>query len=670
MPEQLNPTGAEAAVFPSPTCRNAKDRESKEKRMPGLQTLFTPGRIGRLSLKNRIVMPPMATHLATDQGDITDRLIDYYAERAKGGVGLVVVESSFPSAVGHPNRIVLDGKRRIPRLQQLVEAVRREGAKVVLELNTHMGRQDRNPLSPSDVPHPITGVKAKPATIADIKKLQEEYAEAAARVREAGFDGMMIHGGTGYLIAEFLSPLVNRRTDQYGGDARGRARFALEFVEKTREKVGRDFPLIFRMMSHERVVGGFCTEDAITVARLFEEKGVDAIDVITGSAVSHEWTAPPFFMPPGCNTDVSEAIRKAVRIPVLVAGKINDPGLADQILKDGKADFVDIGRGLLADPYFAAKAREGRSDEIRKCIGCVRCGERIVSSLDPVICTVNPAVGREKEFEGKPAGRKKNLLVIGGGPAGMQAALIADRRGHHVTLWEKKDQLGGNLLLATVPSEKGDLKDFLLFLEKEVEGTGVKVTLQKEATPESVKSAAPESVIVATGSLPFIVDLPGIRGKNVLGFSEVLSGRKEISGEQVLVWGAGLVGCEVACFLAERGNQVTLIFPEPEAAPDVVYPDLKKHLLMKLQENQIWIEKGVREFKEVTPEGLAIVDKDGREAFIRADKIVLATGARPESALATSLRGEVPELYEAGDCMEVRQLLEAIHGGADAALKI
>jgi len=637
--------------------------------MPEFQKLFSPGRIGNLDIKNRIVMPPMATHLATDQGDVTDRLIDYYAERARGGVGLVVIESSFPSAVGHPNRIVLDGKRRIPRLRQLVEAVHRESAKVALELNTHMGRQDRNPLSPSDVPHPITGVKARPATIADIKKLQEEYGEAAERVREAGFDGMMIHGGTGYLIAEFLSPLVNRRTDGYGGDARGRARFALEFVERTREKVGKDFPLIFRMMSHERVAGGFGTEDAIAVARLFEEQGIDAIDVITGSAVSHEWTAPPMFMPPGCNTDVSEAVRKAVRIPVLVAGKINDPYLADQILRDGKADFVDIGRGLLADPHFVAKALEGKCDEIRKCIGCVRCGERIVSSLDPVVCTVNPAVGREKEFEEKRSGKRKKVLVIGGGPAGMEAAIIANERGHEVTLWEKADRLGGNLILAAVPSGKRDMEDFLDFLTKRLRTSTVKVALEKDVTTASVTKFASDAVIVAIGSHPYIVDIPGIRGENVSGFGEVLSGTMDIKGKTVVVWGAGLVGCEVATFLAENGNKVTLIFPESEAAPDVVYSDVKKHLLKKLEENKITIETEVRQFKEITSDGLAFVDKGGREAFIQADKIILATGARPRSTLAQSLRGKVPELYEAGDCVEVRRLLEAIHEGAEAALK-
>jgi 2,4-dienoyl-CoA reductase-like NADH-dependent reductase (Old Yellow Enzyme family)/thioredoxin reductase len=632
--------------------------------------LFEAGRIGKMDLKNRIIMPPMATHMATNEGDITDRLIDYYAKRARGGVGLVVIESSFPNTIGHPKRIALDHDQRIPSLQRLVGAIHKGGAKVVMELNTHMGRQDRNPLSPSDVPHPITGVKARPATIEDIKKLKEEYGNAARRVKEAGFDGMMIHGGTGYLIAEFLSPLVNKRTDQYGGSIEGRARFALELVEITREKVGDDFPLIFRLMSNERTVGGLDTDDAITISKMFQENGVDAIDVITGSAVSHEWTAPPMYMPAGCNTDVSESIRKEVKIPICVAGKINDPYLAEQILREGKADFVDIGRGLLADPDFVTKTIEGRVGEIRKCIGCVRCGEQIVTSLDPVRCTVNPAVGKEKEFDKKMAGKRKKVLVVGGGPAGMEAAIIADQRGHDVTLWEKKDRLGGNLSLAVIPSGKDDMEKFLDYLNKQVRESKVKVNLGKEATIESVKEFAPEAVVVAIGSYPFIIDIPGIHGENVQGFSEILSGRAEVGGKKIVVWGAGFVGCEVAYFLAEKVNKVTLIFPETDPAPDVAYPDLRKLLLKKLEENQVKIETGVGQFREITSKGIAIIDKEEKEVIIEADKIVLATGARPQRTFAQSLRREVPELYEVGDCVEVRRLLEAVYEGAKAALKI
>jgi 2,4-dienoyl-CoA reductase-like NADH-dependent reductase (Old Yellow Enzyme family)/NADPH-dependent 2,4-dienoyl-CoA reductase/sulfur reductase-like enzyme len=633
--------------------------------------LFEPGRIGKLDLKNRIIFPPMATHMATQEGDVTDQLVNYYIERARG-VALVVIEGSFPSPVGHPKRIALDHDGRLAGLQKLVRAIRQEGAKVMIEVNTHMGRQDQNPLSPSDVPHPVTGKRGKPAALADIQKMVEEYGEAAKRVKKAGFDGIMIHGGTGYLVAEFLSPLVNRRTDEYGGDVRRRARFALDLIDVTRENVGPDYPVFFRVMSHDRVPGGFNTEDAITTCKLFQDHGVDAVDIITGSAVSHEWTAPPMYLPAGCNTDVSEAVRKEVSMPVAVAGKINDPLLAEQILREGKADFIDIGRGLLADPNFVIKTLDGKAGNIRRCIACLRCAEQYLFSKDPVICAVNPAVGKEKEYELalKDVKKKKRVLVVGGGPAGMEAAVIADRRGHEVTLWEKSNQIGGNLNLAPVPSGKGDMKYFLDYLNKELQESNVKVTLRKKATFKLVKDAVPDAVVLATGSRPFVVDVPGIESENVLGFTEVLSGEKDLRGEKIVVWGAGFVGCEVAYFLAEKGNEVTLIFPESEPAPEVAYPDNRKLLLQKLDENHVRIEVGIREFKEINSKGIALVDKDGKDVFFEANHIVLATGARPLSDFQESDKKQFREVYEAGDCVEVRRLLEAVHEGAGAALKI
>jgi 2,4-dienoyl-CoA reductase-like NADH-dependent reductase (Old Yellow Enzyme family)/NADPH-dependent 2,4-dienoyl-CoA reductase/sulfur reductase-like enzyme len=633
--------------------------------------LFEPGRIGKLDLKNRIIFPPMATHMATQEGDVTDQLVNYYIERARG-VALVVIEGSFPSPVGHPKRIALDHDGRLAGLQKLVRAIRQEGAKVMIEVNTHMGRQDQNPLSPSDVPHPVTGKRGKPAALADIQKMVEEYGEAAKRVKKAGFDGIMIHGGTGYLVAEFLSPLVNRRTDEYGGDVRRRARFALDLIDVTRENVGPDYPVFFRVMSHDRVPGGFNTEDAITTCKLFQDHGVDAVDIITGSAVSHEWTAPPMYLPAGCNTDVSEAVRKEVSMPVAVAGKINDPLLAEQILREGKADFIDIGRGLLADPNFVIKTLDGKAGNIRRCIACLRCAEQYLFSKDPVICAVNPAVGKEKEYELalKDVKKKKRVLVVGGGPAGMEAAVIADRRGHEVTLWEKSNQIGGNLNLAPVPSGKGDMKYFLDYLNKELQESNVKVTLRKKATFKLVKDAVPDAVVLATGSRPFVVDVPGIESENVLGFTEVLSGEKDLRGEKIVVWGAGFVGCEVAYFLAEKGNEVTLIFPESEPAPEVAYPDNRKLLLRKLDENHVRIEVGIREFKEINSKGIALVDKDGKDVFFEANHIVLATGARPLSDFQESDKKQFREVYEAGDCVEVRRLLEAVHEGAGAALKI
>ena len=638
--------------------------------MAVLTKLFEPGSIGKMQLKNRVIYPPMATHLASDDGDVTDLLIDYYAARARGGVGLIVVEGSFPNPVGHARRIALDTLDRLPGLKRFVDAIHEEGAKIVIEINTHMGRQDKFPLSPSDVPHPISGVRGRPITRDDISRMKAEYGNAAGIAREAGFDGIMIHGATGYLVSEFLSPLVNKRTDEYGGDVRGRARFGLELMQAARQQVGRDYPIIFRLMSHDRVEGGVSTADAIAFTQIFQNNGVDAVDLVTGSAVSHEWSAPPYYLPAGCNTDVSEAVKRNVRIPVCVAGKINDPYLADRILSEGQADFVDIGRSLLADPDFLKKAQEGRADEIRRCIACDRCGFAIVASLDPFFCSVNPAVGREKEFELKlaPTGKKKKVLVVGGGPAGMEAAVVAEARGHTVTLWEKGDKLGGALNFAVMPY-KEDLRVFANYLKRQLQESGVTVTLGAEATPESVRKFGPDAVIVASGGKPFVVNIPGIDGPNVVGFADALMGSSK-PGNKTVVWGAGFVGCEIAAFLAEKGESVTLVFPEPQAAPDVKNSDIRKFLLKELEENNVEILSGIKEFKRVTSNGLVVTDKEGAERTVEGSKIVLATGLRPDEGIAHALSNMVPELYEAGDCVSPRQVMEAVHEGAEAALQI
>jgi NADPH-dependent 2,4-dienoyl-CoA reductase/sulfur reductase-like enzyme len=422
-------------------------------------------------------------------------------------------------------------------------------------------------------------------------------------------------------------------------------------------------------MSHERVEGGFNTEDAITVSKLLQKNGVDAIDVVSGSAFAHEWSAAAIYMPAGYNTDISEVLRREVSIPISVAGKINDPYLAEEILSDGKADFVDIGRGVLADPQFVIKTMQGRTAEIRRCIGCLKCGDQILITPGPVMCTVNPAAGREKEFESKlkAVEAKKRVLIIGGGAAGMEAAIIAGQKGHDITLWEKSDTLGGQLNLAVIPSGKSEMALFRDYLKGELKKSGVRVELEKEATAASIMEFSPDAVVVAVGATPFVVDIPGVTGENVVGYWDVLSGERE-TGRKVVVWGAGLVGCEVAYFLAEKGKEVTQVFPEMEAAPDVLSPDLRILLVKKLEANKVKTKAGVKEFKEITSRGISLIDKEGRDVFIEADNIVLATGARSDITLARSLKGKVSNLYEAGDCVEPRRLFEAVSEGAEAGL--
>ena len=633
--------------------------------------MFEPGRIGRLELKNRIVFPPMITRYMSEDGSISDRLIDYYAERAKGGAGLIVIEASYPRSSGYPGRIYLNDDRFVPGLRRLVDAVHRGGARIVCEVNPSRGRADEHdPASASNVPHPYTGVVPRSLSVPEIKRLEEDFGEGVRRVKEAGFDSVMVHGATGYLVSEFLSPLINRRTDEYGGDIKGRARLALELVEIAKQYVGPDYPVIFRLMADDKMEGGFGVEDAIALCRMLQEAGMDAVDITAGAAETLEWTAPPMYLPAGCNADLAQAIKREVSVPVCVAGKINDPYLAEDILRKGKADFVALGRALVADPYFPKKAMEGKVSDIRKCVACQRCAEAVTIEHIPLHCTVNPAAGREREFEPKPAKKKRRVLIIGGGPGGMEAAIIAAQKGHRVTLWEQTDRLGGQLNLAMIPPYKDDLNSLLESLKAQLERWKVTVKLKKKGTVNAINKFAPDITVLAVGSTEAVPDIPGIKGENVVTCREVLSEERE-TGNKVVVIGGGSIGCETADFLSERGKNVIVVFPE--AAPltlTVVDRTIKKPLLERLEQKKVKILAGVKEFKEITPEGIELMDGGGNRLFLEVDHIVLATGARPNKNLAQSLRGKVPNLFEVGDCAEPRRLLEAIQEGAAAALKI
>jgi 2,4-dienoyl-CoA reductase-like NADH-dependent reductase (Old Yellow Enzyme family)/thioredoxin reductase len=641
--------------------------------MQEFRKIFEPGRMGRLELKNRIVFPPMITRYMSEDGSISDRLIDYYAERARGGTGLIVLEASYPRSSGYPGRIYLNDDKFIPGLRRLVESVHKEGAKIVCEVNPHRGRADEHdPASASNIPHPYTGVVPRPLSVPEIKRLEEDFGEGVRRVKEARFDGVMIHGATGYLVSEFLSPLINKRRDEYGGSIQGRAKFALELVELAKKCAGIEYPIIFRLMADDKMEGGFGIEDAIALCKMLEEAGVDAVDITAGAAETPEWTAPSMYLPAGCNADLAYAIKGELRVPVCVAGKINAPYLAEDILKKGKADFVALGRALVADPYFVKKVMEGKVSDICKCVACQRCAEAVTTEHIPLHCTVNPAAGREREFESKlkPAKKKRKVLIIGGGPGGMEAAIMAEQRGHSVTLWEESDRLGGQLNLAVIPPCKADLNSLLENLKAQLEMLKVTVKLKKKATVKAINKFAPDITVLAVGSAEAIPDIPGIKRETVITCREVLSGERE-TGDKVVVIGGGSIGCETADFLSEKGKNVIVVFPE--AAPmtlTVVDRSIKKPLLERLEKKKVKILAGVKQFKEITPKGIMLIDGEGKELFLEADRIVLATGARPNKALAQSLRGKVAKLFEVGDCAEPRRLLEAIQEGAEAGLKI
>lgn len=628
--------------------------------------LFETGYIGSLQLKNRIIMPPMVAGYMTAEGQVSDQLISYYTARAAGGAALIVVESSYPRSTGYPGRIYVNDDNCIPGLRRLVENIHHAGAKAAIQMNPHRGRADEHdPASSSVVPHPWTGVIPRELTVNEIKELIEEFGEGARRAKEAGFDAIMIHGASGYIVSEFLSPRINKRADEYGGDIKGRAKFALELLEITKQKTNSDYPVIFRLTADEKLKNGFGLEDAVLLSKLLEEAGADALDVTSGVAESFDSTVPYMYYPRACNTYLSESIKKQVKIPIIVAGRINDPYVAEEVLSKAQADFIDLGRALIADPEFPRKAIEGQPEDIRKCIACLRCIEAVVFQHQPMRCTVNPTCGREREFKVEPAERKKKILVIGGGPAGMEATIVAAQRGHEVTLWEATDKLGGQLNLALIPPDKGELNNLSQYLSIQLERSKAKVELNKKATPEAIIEFAPDVVILATGSKPFV---PEIKGKEkALTVKDVLSGEARV-GRNVIVVGAGFIGCETAEFLHDQGKQITIVEILDEVAADSIY-SIKKPLKERLEKRGIKVFTGVKQ-EEVTDRGMEIVDRDGNKVSLEADDIVIATGSTPDESLQKALQGKIAELYSVGDCVEARRLLEAVHEGAEVALKV
>jgi 2,4-dienoyl-CoA reductase-like NADH-dependent reductase (Old Yellow Enzyme family)/thioredoxin reductase len=601
----------------------------------------------------------------TPLGTITQRIIDHYAERAKGGTGLIIVEATtmdWPVGKVGSCPLRLDRDSYIHGFRDLVEAVHAHGAKVAVQLQ-HVGGQTnrRNtegaqPVAPSVVPFP-RGDTPRALTIEEIRSVIREFAESILRAKTAGFDAVEIHGAHGYLVTQFHSPYFNKRTDLYGGSFQNRMRFAEELVEAAREKVGGDFPLIFRFSADEHVAGGVDVEEATRIARTLEEAGVDAIDVSAGVHAARPWIFPPMAMPRACNVDTAKAIKAAVDVPVIVVGRLGDPVLAEQVLVENKADMIALGRPLLADPYLPWKAAEGREEDICPCISCNACIDRLVRGWS-VGCAVNPALGKERQYGLDRAASSKKVLVAGGGPAGMEAARVAAWRGHDVVLYEKGSELGGQLLLASRPSFKKDLVDLVEYLRTQLEKSGARVELEQEVTAELVRDAAADAVIIAAGAEALRPQIPGIDGDNVATAESVLRGESEV-GKSVVVAGGGRLGLEIAWSLAQRDCAVQLVEMEADVGVDMEACE-RTHLLEKLDEHDVSIVTNTR-IKEVTGSSVELVDRAWNTRSLDCDTVVLALGYTPRVGLAEELESSGIEVYAIGDCVQPRRIYEAFH---------
>lgn len=625
--------------------------------------LISPTKIGNLQLKNRMVMPPMETNYAYGDGSVTDRLVAYHEERARGGVGLIIVEASYVhiTGKGFKNGLGIYSDRLIPGLRRLVEAVHAHGAKIAIQL-FHGGRQAHSEytgqplLAPSPIPDPTVGETPKELSKDEINMLVKAFAEAARRAKTAGFDAIELHGAHGYLLDEFLSPFSNKRTDEYGGSLENRMRFPLEVVRAVRQAVGPEFPIIYRMSADEKVPGGLTLDETKVVARRLEQEGVNALHVSAGVYASAQWVIQPMYLPRGCLVDLAQGIKSVVKIPVIAVGRINDPEVAEDILKAGKADLISFGRGLLTDPEMPKKVIEGRLDEIRHCIACCQACIDELFRDHAIGCTVNARAGYEREFTLGRASRPRKVLVVGGGPAGMEVARVAALRGHQVTLWEKSGDLGGQLPLAFTPPQKDEIATFRDYLMGQLAKLQVKVQLNKEATPEAVSQEKPDVVVIATGARPATLNVPGVEADNVVLSWDVLRGKVQV-GKKVAVIGGGLVGCETAEYLAEKGHEVTIIEMLPQVAGDI--GPLVGAMLMERLKQQVKIITGAK-LKAIKGRTITLAYNDREEDLADIDTVVLAIGSRPEDTLAQAMEGSGIDYYVIGDAVSPRRITQAI----------
>lgn len=632
--------------------------------------LFEPVRVGSMEVKNRFVMAPMVTNYCETDGAATDRIVAYFRARARGGVGLIITEATYvhPCGKGFSFELGIYKDELLPGLQKITRAVHEEGGKIAVQLY-HSGRQSYTAvtglplLAPSAIPCPVCGGMPEEMTKKDIDQMVEAFAEGARRAKEAGFDGVEIHGAHGYLLNQFLSPFSNQRTDEYGGSPDNRARFPLEVVRAVRQKVGRDFPVLYRLSATEHVTGGLTIEDTKPFARMLVENGVDAIHVSGGVYLSSYMIIPPAAVPLGVNVDNAAAIKEAVggTVPVIVVGRIKEPDAMAAIVDSGKADMIGIGRALLADEAFPAKLQAGKIDDLRLCIGCNQgCIDRLFGDQD-IGCLGNALTGREWHYNlDVKAPLKKKILVAGGGPGGLEAARIAALRGHEVFLYEKSGKLGG-LVNAIVPLPfKSEFEDLRGYQAAQVAKLGVHVTLGQSVDGAVIDRVRPDIVVMATGSRPIVPVIPGAEHTSVKKAAEILAGAT--FGQNVVVVGGGAVGCETAEYLADRRVKVTVVEMLEEVGRDMGMLD--KALLMRRLGEKGVVFKTQTVVHEIRPGGEVVLMKEYRQEVIPAvDMVVLAVGYEPVTDLEAVLAAKNVPFVKIGDCAGARKVIDAIWEG-------
>lgn len=646
------------------------------------QHLFSKGKIGSMETPNRIVMTPMGIHLGNYDGSMSEETIAFYAKRAKGGVGVIFTEVTMVEETrgrGNCREMSAAQDAHIEGLKRLADEVHKYGSKVVVQIY-HPGRQGISAvngnlpmLSPSGIECQCVHQPTIAMTIEEIKDVIEHFIAAAVRIKEAGFDGVEIHGAHGYLVNQFLSPHTNHREDAYGGNFENRMRFLEEIVAGVKEKCGKDFPLIVRLSVDEFYdrIGlpeeGLHLEDGVKIAKCLEELGVDAIDVSSGTYETMNQAWEPSSFDQGWKIYLAETVKKAVNIPVIGVAVLRDPEYADQMIAEGKLDYAGSARAHFGDPEWANKAKEGRDNEIRKCISCLHCMEHLMvadMSGAPCECAINIQAGKELEYsELKVDGENRVIAIIGAGPAGLEAARVLALRNYKPVIFEKEAKVGGQLELANKPPKKEKITWLIDYLRIQAEKLGVEIRYNTKPTIEDLKALNPYAVFVSQGSNPIMPrSIPGIDGKEVLSTVDILNGKIKLSDKKIGVVGSGMTGIETAELLAEQGNEVTVFEMAENIGPGLFF----QNLIDVMGRIQTYGVKLCPEHKLVEINGTKAVfelTKTGENKEYEFDYIIISLGTRPNTDLLEEIRQNFKNVTILGDAKKPGKIRHAMESG-------
>lgn len=632
--------------------------------------LFERTYIGSHGVKNRLVLAPMGIGPSFASGCIEADGVEYYAERAKGGTGMLNIGFQIVTNKTDPftaRQYGVGTAMQEMGWARLCDRVHAYGTSVMVQLSCGLGRNAHvipgvpNVSSSENPCFENPAVKTRALSVEEIHAVVKAYGVAAAACKRAGVDAIEIHGHVGYLLDQFMTPLWNHREDKYGAqNFENKMRFVTEIYQACRAAVGPEYPIAFRMVIEHKIPGGRTKEESAEIIRYLDGLGVDAFDVDLGCYDAYEWVFPTCYMGDGCMMDEAGAFAKSVTDkPVMTAGSYT-PETALKAVEEGKTDFVVIGRGLLADPEFANKLYENRREDIRPCIKCNRfCLSRSGGARD-TSCSVNPAVLKERTFEIKKTSAPKKVVVVGGGVGGMEAARVAAEKGHHVTLLEKSGKLGGQLLPASAPSFKTRLSMLTEYYETQMQKLGVEVLLNREVCADTPELAEADKIIVAVGAHGFIPPIPGADKPHVLEVMDAHTGDQGRIGQRVVIAGGGSSGCDCAIELAMEGKEVTLV-----EMLDRLYPtgtlDNRTSVLRRIKEENIQVLTGTK-VVEFSDGGIVLENKDGRQE-LAADTCIIALGTRPNAALAKEILDKYVNAQMVGDCSKIGQVGEAVQGG-------